>query len=127
MKARVGKRLASVGLAALVLSGSAASGQNPLITGKHLTLPPLGAQREVGSIYAGPGEFAAGLALDGRGYLYVANNDTAFFSIPGSLAVYHAATGRQMGRFTFGQSAPSAVNFPFAVAALADGSRVYVS
>ncbi len=49
-----------------------------------------------------PGDFAAGLALDGRGYLYVAINETypagavANITTPASLVVLNATTGAEV-------------------------------
>ena len=90
------------------------------------------------------GDFPAGVALDGRGYLYVANNENygtgAVNSIvtPGSLIVVNASTGAEVGRYLFvepvgtlnlpgGPQPFSPTNFPLCVAALTDGSKVYVS
>ena len=69
------------------------------------------------------GDFPSGLALDDRGYLYVANNDPGTFAQPSSVAVYDTAAGAEVGRYTF--SGPT--NFPLAVAALRDGRKVYVT
>ena len=92
-----------------------------------------------------PGDFPAGVALDSRGYLYVAINENfgngaaAAITTPGSLAIIDTATGAEVGRYSFAEAAgnlslgggaaapftPS--NFPLSVAALSDGSKVYVS
>ena len=69
------------------------------------------------------GDFPSGLALDDRGYLYVANNDPGTFATPCSFAVYDTAAAAEVGRYTF--SGPP--NFPLAVAALRDGSKCYVT
>jgi YVTN family beta-propeller protein len=96
-------------------------------------LSPAGALIPEGMIALQTGDFPAGIAVDARGYLYVAINEfyTANFDLriltnPGQLAVYNTTTGLQVGRVTVG-SQPMLSNFPLAVAALADGSRVYVS
>ena len=90
------------------------------------------------------GDFPAGLALDGRGYLYVADNESygagAINDLvtPGRLLVLNAATGAEVGRYSFvepvgtlnlpsGPQPFSPTNFPLAVAALKDGSKVYVT
>jgi YVTN family beta-propeller protein len=81
-------------------------------------------------IQTGPGDFPSGLVLDGRGMLYVANNDPT----PGgpisptraSVAVYDAATGKEVGRFSFESETPGS-NFPLALAVLPNGSRLYVA
>ena len=69
------------------------------------------------------GDFPAGLALDDRGFLYVANNDPSTFATPSSVAIYDTAAGAEVGRYTFSGTP----NFPLAVAALRDGSKVYVT
>ena len=89
-----------------------------------------------------PGDFAAGLALDKRNRLYVAVNETypanavANITTPASLTILSASTGAELGRFSFilpaslladGKTPFSPTNFPLSVAALADGSKVYVS
>ncbi len=91
-----------------------------------------------------PGDFPAGVALDSRGYLYVAvsenygNGSIANITTPGALAIISASTGTEVGRYSFvepvgtlnvpGPTTPfSPTNFPLSVAALSDGSQVYVS
>jgi YVTN family beta-propeller protein len=78
------------------------------------------------------GDFPSGLALDEKGRLYVANNDSAAppranFETPGSIAVYDAKAGKEIGRFSFTESFGGTPNFPLAVAVLRDGSRLYVA
>ena len=77
------------------------------------------------------GDFPAGLCLDDRGRLYVANNDPistkAPHQTPGSVAIYDASRGKELGRFQFNDSPARTPNFPLAVAALRDGSKLYVS
>ncbi len=92
-----------------------------------------------------PGDFPAGVALDSRGYLYVVVNENFGSGLvnsivtPGSLAIINTSTGAEVGRYSFAEAAgnlslgggatapftPS--NFPLSVAALSDGSKVYVS
>lgn len=76
-------------------------------------------------------DFPAGIAIDSRGYLYVANNDPAAdaraFSVPGSVAIYDTSDGQEYGRYDFAESQGGSPNFPLAVAVLADGSKLYVS
>ena len=87
------------------------------------------------------GDFAAGLALDGRGNLFVAVNETypagavANITTPGSLLVLDTATGTVKSRYSFvlpqslladGKTLFSPTNFPLAVAATAAG-KVYVT
>lgn len=75
-----------------------------------------------------PGDFPSGLATDSRGHLYVADNtpsvpfDASHHLTPCSLAIYNTATGHEAGRYEF-----SGINYPLAVAALKDGSKVYVT
>ena len=78
-----------------------------------------------------PGDLAAGIALGGRDRLYVAineysvsSNDIRIMTTPGSLAVLDAKSGAELGRWRFGTKLS---NFPFAVAALQNGSRAYVT
>ncbi len=75
------------------------------------------------------GDFPSGLALDGQGRLYVANNDPPAVpqaQAPSSVAVYDAAAGSELGRFAFVDSFGGTPNFPLAVAVKSDGSRLYV-
>ncbi len=92
-----------------------------------------------------PGDFPAGVALDSRGYLYVAINENygagsiANITTPGSLAIINTSTGAEVGRYSFAEAAGNLTlgggntasftpsNFPLSVAALSDGSKVYVS
>ena len=91
-----------------------------------------------------PGDFPAGVALDSRGYLYVVINENygagsiANITTPGALAIINTSTGNEVGRYSFvepvgtlntsSQTVPfSPTNFPLSVAALSDGSKVYVS
>ncbi len=68
-------------------------------------------------------DFPSGLALDDRGYLYVANNDPSTFLQPSSFAIYDTATNLEIGRYNFGGTP----NFPLAVAVLRDGSKAFVT
>jgi len=101
-----------------------------------------GALTSTGTISLKPGDFAAGLATDARGYLYVAVNEyyggpdpLGPVTQPGRLLVYNTAVSpaAEVARVPVGPVAgPTPPNappnsFPLAVAALGDGSRVYVS
>jgi len=101
-----------------------------------------GALTSTGTISLKPGDFAAGLATDARGYLYVAVNEyyggpdpLGPVTQPGRLLVYNTAVSpaAEVARVPVGPVAgptpPHAPpnSFPLAVAALGDGSRVYVS
>ena len=87
------------------------------------------------------GDFAAGLAVDGRGNLFVAINETypagaiANLTTPGSLLVLDAGSGAIKSRYSFilpvslladGKTPFSPTNFPLAVAATV-GGKVYVT
>ncbi len=133
----------------------AAQGDNGTVA--KVTVGANGALAMAGTITLPAGQFAAGVALDGRGDLYVAVNenyapgaafDNTAFLKPSSLAIYSAATGLPLGAYTFNElSFPNAAypgipalgvppvaagmatppSFPLAVAALRDGSKVFVS
>ncbi len=123
----------------------AQSGNNP----NHgviavVTVSPAGAMTLTKTIALKAGDFPAGVALDSRGYLYVAVNENygngviANITTPGSLAILDTATGSEVGRYSFVEpkstlNIPNAnipfspTNFPLSVAATGDGSKVYVS
>jgi YVTN family beta-propeller protein len=74
-------------------------------------------------------DFPSGLALDGQGRLYVANNDPV--ALPpkvqaSSVAVYDAKAGKELGRFEFKDSFGGTPNFPLAITVTKDGRKVYV-
>ncbi len=94
-----------------------------------------GTLTSTGTIPLKPGDFAAGLATDARGYLYVAVNEyyggpdpTGPLTQPGRLLVYNTAVSpaAEVARVSVGNAA-LLNSFPLAVAALGDGSKVYVS
>ncbi len=93
-----------------------------------------GTLTRTGTIALSPGDFPAGLAADGRGYLYVAVNEyyggpdpTGPLTQPGSLLVINTAQpAAPLARVVVG-SAARLNSFPLSVAALRDGSKVYVS
>ncbi|HLJ57489.1 MAG TPA: alkaline phosphatase family protein [Chthonomonadaceae bacterium] len=95
------------------------------------TVGPDGALAKTGTLSLKPGDLAAGIDVDRRGYLYVAINEFSLkaqdireMTTPGALAVLDTRTGAEIGRYRFGNQLS---NFPFAVATLRDGSRVYVT
>ncbi len=109
-----------------------------------VNISPSGTPTLTRTIALKAGDFPAGVALDARGYLYVAVNENygngSFNSIttPGALAIIDTSSGTEMGRYSFVEPkstlsianmtvpfTPS--NFPLSVAAVADGSKVYVS
>src|SRR5262249_28097027 len=63
-----------------------------------------GTLTQIRSISTRSHDFPSGLALDGRGFLYAANNDPGTFNVPGSVAIYNAATGAELGRYAFADS-----------------------
>jgi YVTN family beta-propeller protein len=111
-----------------------------------------GGLTQSGTVKTGEGSFPAGLAVDGRGILYVTDNDPhlvkgkkgtiareeagpeaagpatqpAGFSQPASLFLYDTKTAERVGRFVF-ESVAGTSNFPLAVTALPDGSKAYVA
>ncbi len=122
-----------------------------------LSISASGQLAPTGTIPMASSDFPAGIALDSRGYLYVAVNQAYTGGIadaitPGSLVIYNTnapgvvtatlptakytaptAASAETARYTFGAS-PSAANpagattnYPYAVTALAGGSKVYVS
>jgi YVTN family beta-propeller protein len=100
-------------------------------------------------------DFPAGLALDGRGYLYVTNNDptsvesrtpsaqpatrlasptkedpeedVAATGINASVAIYDAQSGKETGRVELPGAVPGTSVFPLSIAALKDGRKVYAA
>jgi len=129
-----------------------------------LNISAAGKLTPTGTIPMASSDFPAGVALDSRGYLYVAVNQAytggslTDATTPGSLVVYNTsapgvitanlpttkyvpptstamqfAASAETARYTFG-TPPSAANpagatpnYPYAVTALSDGSKVYVS
>jgi len=95
-------------------------------------------------------DFPAGLALDGRGLLYVTNNDpiepsakageppssfhpedqkakAAAVGLNASVAIYDAQPGKEVGRVELPGAVPGTSVFPLSIAALRDGRRVYAA
>ncbi len=102
-------------VAVLKLNADGSLTQTGVITGKTtvaLGLPAI--------------DFPAGVALDGRDLLYVANNDSNVPVAPGSVAIYDTRKLTEVGRVTFSASFYGTPNFPLAVAALSNGSKVFV-
>jgi YVTN family beta-propeller protein len=97
----------------------------------ELTLSPDGVLGRAGIIHATKGDFPAGVALDQRGHLYVANNSSGAeprkVLTPASMAVYDRQTRREIGRFVFSASYYGTSNFPYAISATADGTKCYVA
>lgn len=76
------------------------------------------------------GEIPAGIALDKRGYLYVAinsfwrSNDPRTLLSPGRLRIYDLNHKRWVGAYSFGERLS---NFPLAVAVTSDGQKAFVT
>jgi YVTN family beta-propeller protein len=96
-----------------------------------MRLSPDGVLGREGIIPATKGDFPAGVALDERGHLFVANNSSGVAPrkvlTPASMAVYDRQTRRELGRFVFAASYYGTSNFPYAIAATPDGSKCYVA
>jgi YVTN family beta-propeller protein len=95
-----------------------------------LTISEDGTLTRNGTIVCHAGDFPAGLAVDGHGHLFVANNTAGTGTgglTPASMAVYDCQTRRELGRFVFGASYYGTSNFPYAIAATQDGSRCFVA
>jgi YVTN family beta-propeller protein len=76
-----------------------------------------------------PQDFPAGVCLDDHGYLYATNQhiggENPYMS-SGSVAVYDTSTAKEIGRYTFSESFHGTTNYPLAICALHDGSKVYI-
>jgi YVTN family beta-propeller protein len=96
-----------------------------------VTLGADGALEKDREIETGPHDFPAGLAVDGKGRLYVTHNDPTHpkpvpFGTPASVSVHDVAGNKELGRFKF-EDDLGLSNFPLAVTVNADGSRLYVA
>lgn len=94
-----------------------------------LKLLPDGTLKRAGVIATGKNDFPAGLALDGRGYLFATSNAPLGadrpFDTPGTLTCFDTETRKPVGRLAF-DSYMGTTNYPLAVAATADG-KVFVA
>ena len=75
-------------------------------------------------------DFPAGVAVDNRGWLYVANNasgDGDPTKLSGSVAIYDPSSKSELGRYTFSASHGGTSNFPYGIAVLADGSKTFLA
>jgi YVTN family beta-propeller protein len=102
-------------------------------------IAPDGKLRRDGTIAMGPHDFAAGIAIDSKGLVYVTQNDPIVrdvgqddddsslpkFGSPASATVHDPSSGKELGRFVF-EDDLGLSNFPLAVAVRRDGSRLYV-
>jgi YVTN family beta-propeller protein len=97
-----------------------------------LSLGNDGAIKPGEAISARRGDFPAGMALDDRGRMYVANNGANLnqnnpYKLSGSVAIYDRAAKVELGRYVFSASYGGTSNFPLGIAALSDGSKAYVA
>ncbi len=95
-----------------------------------LKLSPDGTLTETGKLSGQVGDFPSGLALDSRGLLFTTSNeptssDTPLNS-PGAVIAFDTHTNKEAGRVEF-DSYLKTTNFPLAIVALADGSKLFVS
>jgi YVTN family beta-propeller protein len=77
-----------------------------------------------------PDDFPAGVCLDGRGHLYATNQHAKGqnpYTSSASVAIYDTTKGAEIGRYTFTDSFFGTTNYPLAICALDDGSKVYVA
>jgi YVTN family beta-propeller protein len=82
------------------------------------------------SIKTNARDFPAGLALDDRGFLYVANNasgDGDPTKLSGSVAIYDTTAKTEIGRYAFSNSHGGTSNFPLGIAVLRSGATAYVA
>lgn len=94
-----------------------------------LSIDPEGKLKRERTIATKSADFPSGLALDGQGRLYVANNDPVALPPkvqPSSVAVYDAKEGKELGRYDFKDSFGGGPNFPLAIAVTKDGRKLYV-
>ncbi len=94
-----------------------------------LKLDDAGALTRGDTIAAQPGDFPAGLALDGRGFLYATSNapqpTELRLDTKGAVVAYDAAARREVGRLTLGRDAPG-LTYPLSVVATRAG-KLYVA
>ena len=75
-------------------------------------------------------DFPAGIALDDRGLLYVADNASGVgdpFQMSGSVAIYDPSTKTEIGRCVLPEEFGGTSNFPYGITVLSNGSRTYVA
>lgn len=98
-----------------------------------LSLDNRGSLALTGEIKTRRQDFPAGLALDDRGLLYVANNAAGEdnpYNLTASVAIYNTRApggAAEVGRYTFSQSYGGTSNFPYGIAATRDGGRAFVA
>jgi YVTN family beta-propeller protein len=86
-----------------------------------------------GSIKTKKNDFPAGLALDQRGFLYVANNAASGNgfedprNIHGGVSIYDPVEKKELGRCAFSDSFGGTSNFPYGIVPLANGTKAYVA
>jgi YVTN family beta-propeller protein len=99
-----------------------------------LTLDPSGTLKKINEIQTSRHDFPAGLALDGRGLLFVVNNTSNEhdpFRSPGSVSIYDpnadAHAGKQIGHVELPNRFQNTSGFPMGICVLKDGSKAYVT
>jgi YVTN family beta-propeller protein len=95
-----------------------------------LSLSADGSLMVSGSIPTKRNDFPAGLAVDDRGRLYVANNAAGGgnpLKLTASVAIYDPAQKKELGRYTFDNSHGGTSNFPLSIAVLRGGGKAYVA
>jgi YVTN family beta-propeller protein len=95
-----------------------------------LDLDPTGKLKLTGAIRTRKMDFPAGLAVDDVGHLYVTNNASGGehpYQSTGSVAIYDCKKKIELGRYFFTASHGGTSNFPLGIAALRDGSKIYVA
>jgi YVTN family beta-propeller protein len=105
----------------------AAQGANDTIA--VLSLKADGSLIAKSTIQMQPQDFPAGVCLDDRGHLYIANQHASGenpYASSGSVAVFDTSKGEEIGRYSFRESFHGTTNYPLAICALRDGSKVYV-
>ena len=105
----------------------AAQGSNDTIA--VLSLKADGALVAKSTIKTQPKDFPAGLCLDDRGHLYATNQHAAGdnpYTSSGSVAIYDTSKGEQIGRYTFRESFHGTTNYPLAICAFHNGSKLYI-
>jgi len=83
-----------------------------------------------GSIKTRINDFPAGIAIDRRGLLYVANNAAGGddpFKMSGSIAIYDPLKKKEIGRCVLSTEYGGTSNFPYGIAVLSNGSRAFVA
>jgi len=82
------------------------------------------------SIKTRPLDFPAGIAIDRRGLLYVANNASGGddpFKMSASMSIYDPSKKTEIGRCILPEDHGGTSNFPYGIAVLSSGSKAFVA